>query len=142
MMVLRKRSSSEVGIRVGRIRGMEKHGRVIVLTNESDAVGGQCSICHVIVWASGSRNPLLGRPKPAACPDSGDRYSEYVAENRLAFLRSFSLCPECNSVCSFDLFVSNITSTRYEDGTERIAGDGVDYYDVPEDEAWVWWLDF
>lgn len=141
-MVLYRRSSSEVGIRVGYIRGKEKHGRAFALTNDSDAVGGQCCKCHVIVWASGSRNPILRRPKPDALPDSGKRYSEFVAGNRLDFLRSFSPCPECKSIYSFDLFVSNITSARYEDGTERISGDGIDYYDVSEDGAWVWWVDF
>lgn len=136
-----KRPASEVGVKVGYHRGKETHGRIFLIDNDSDAVGGQCSKCHVIVWTSGSRNCILRTPKPNAVPDSGKEYSEFVADNRRNFLHSFPFCPECNAAGSFDVFVNNIASTRYEDGTEKIVGERAEYYDASDDDAWVWWAD-
>lgn len=142
MVFFYKRPASEVGVKVGFHRGNERHGRTFLVENDSDAVGGQCSKCHVIVWTSGSRNSILRTPKSDTVPDSGCGYSEFVNHNRRNFLRSFLFCPKCNAIGAFDVFVNNVTSTRYEDGAEKMTGEKVEYYDASDDDAWVWWADF
>ena len=138
-----RRRAFEVGLRVGYHRGFEKHGRTFLTTYDCDAVGGQCSKCYAIVWTSSRRNALLRQPKPDDVPSSGPGYTKFVMENRSMFLRSLSPCPQCNAVGSFDLFVTNITPTRYEDGTEEVSAIDKEYYDTPNlNEAWVWWADF
>lgn len=138
-----QRPASEVGIRVGYHRGFEKHGRTFVTTRGCDAVGGQCSKCHTIVWANSRLITIFNRPAPPGIPTSGPGYAEYAKSIDIEFLRSLSPCPKCSATESFDLLVTNISLARYEDGTEQERVIGKEYYDtLNPNEAWVWWTNF
>lgn len=138
-----KRPAKEVGIRVGYHRGFEHHGRTFITVYDSDSIGGQCTSCHAIIWTAGSSNAILRQPKPAHVPESGAGYKEFVLKSRLQFLLSLSPCPQCGAINSFNLFVNNITPTRYEDGAQKDASGKQEFYDTPNKaDAWVWWAEF
>lgn len=138
-----KRPASEVGIRVGYHRGFEQHGRTFLTTYGCGVIGGQCSKCHAIVWTHSRKVEIFNRPLPAGVPEFGTGYTKYAKALDAEFLQTLSPCPQCGATNSFDLFVNNMTLTKYEDGTEEEKIIGKEFYDTPNpQDAWVWWAEF
>ncbi len=101
------------------LKNFESHG-ISYDHNEyhkSEVFGAQCGACHTIVWLTGRNNdPILNEKKPENIPDSGLIYKEYYQDKLQRFLTSLPPCPSCHRQ-AYDLFVTNITLVRFEDGT-------------------------
>ena len=69
-----------------------------------------------IVWITGRSDPILNEKKPDNIPDSGPMYRAYYQNNLKRFLKSLPACPHCHQQ-AYDLFINNMTSTRFEDGS-------------------------
>ena len=102
------------------IKNMEKKGLIYTTNQYSEAKGAQCGHCHTIVWVLGRKDPILNEKKPDHIPDNDPiPYRVYVEEKLERFLRSLPPCPECHTQ-SYDLFVNNVTTTRFKDGTSAL----------------------
>lgn len=135
-----KIKASNVGVRAVLVKGMENHGLCyFVDAHQSNAVGGQCSHCHTIVWVDARIYPILSENISSLF---GENYRKEYLANLNSFLKNLPSCPVC-SLNLYDKFVNNVNYPRYADGTEfNVARDGhenfLDERVVDED---IWWCE-
>jgi len=140
MNVLKLRYASEVKIQPAFVKGMEEHGLYFYTDYGSEALGGQCSVCHTIIWVFGRKHPILSENADSV-PDSGPVYRAYYQDNLKRFLLSLPPCPSCGET-KYDLFINNVACPRLADGTDisnyrRRAN----LIPVDPNSVQVWWLE-
>lgn len=134
------RGADELGIQPAKVKGMEEHGLCYFTWHDSEVVGGQCSCCNTIVWATARTNAILAEVKPNSVPDSGSEYRKYYKGKLDRFLLSLPECPSC-SEAKYDRFINNVSFPRFPDGADfDDSEEGIELINIPPNSLKVWWL--
>ncbi|OTG79137.1 hypothetical protein B9T33_13150 [Acinetobacter sp. ANC 5054] len=141
MRVLHQVAASEIAVIPYYLKRYQQHGLQYRINEyeRAEPLGAQCANCHTIVWITGRNDPILNEDH-SNIPNSGPIYREYYQNKLKRFLRSLPICPQCLHQ-AFDLFVNNVTFSRFEDGSPFPK----EFYGIDEEMSFqvkdkaVWW---
>lgn len=144
MRALYRVAASQIEVIPYYYKNYQKHGLQYESQRDSRAepLGAQCGNCHTIVWITGRSDPILNEDD-SKISDSGPVYREYIRNKLKRFLKSLPVCPHCHQQ-AYDLFVNNVTLTRFEDGSpypkipEKYYGIDEEMSAKVKDKA-IWW---
>ncbi|MEB3792582.1 hypothetical protein [Acinetobacter sp. IK40] len=110
MRALHQVAASEIAVIPYYLEDCQQHGALYGINQyeRAEPLGAQCGNCHTIVWITGRSDPILFKEAP--------NNQESYYERRMRFLKSLPACPHCHEQ-AYDLFINNMTSTRFEDGS-------------------------
>lgn len=144
MRALHQVAASEIAVFPYYLEDCQQHGALYGINQyeRAEPLGAQCGNCHTIVWITGRSNPILNEDD-SKIPDSGPVYREYIRNKLKRFLKSLPVCPHCHQQ-AYDLFVNDVTLTRFEDGSpypkvpEKFYGIDEEMSAKVKDKA-IWW---